>query len=55
MFLTAGVPFDGTPVVVINTYYTAIYVIYDIAVVIGICFAIVCLLFNFIFRKRKLV
>ena len=49
------VPSDGTPEVILNTYYAPIYIIYDIAVVIGIGFAIVCLLFNFIFRNRKLV
>ena len=49
------VPSDGTPIVILNTYYIPIYIIYDIAVVIGIGFAIVCLLFNFFFRNRKLV
>ena len=49
------VPSDGTPIVILNTYYTPIYIIYDIAVIIGLGFAIVCLLFNFIFRNRKLV
>jgi hypothetical protein len=54
--LTGGrIPSDGTPIVILNTYYAPIYIIYDIAVVIGIGFAIVCLLFNFIFRNRKLV
>lgn len=49
------IPSDGTPIVIINTYYMPIYIIYDIAVIIGIGFAIVCLLFNFFFRNRKLV
>lgn len=55
-FFTDGrVPSDGTPIVIVNTYYMPIYIIYDIAVVIGVGFAIFCLLFNFIFRNRKLV
>ena len=48
-----GIPSDGTPIVVLNTFYMAIYIIYDVFVIIGIIFAIVCLLFNIIFRNRK--
>lgn len=50
-----GVPSDGTPISILVTYYKALYIAYNIAVVLGLVFAVFCLLFNFIFRKRKLV
>ena len=50
-----GIPSDGTPIVVLNTFYMPIYIIYYIFVVLGIIFALVCLLFNIIFRNRKWV
>ena len=48
-----GIPSDGTPIVVLNTFYMPIYIIYDVFVILGIIFAFVCLLFNIIFRNRK--
>lgn len=48
-----GIPSDGTPIVVFTTYFTPLYVVYIIAVVIGLSFSAFCLMFNFIFRKRK--
>ena len=47
-----GFPSDGTPIVLITTFFTPLYIIYNIAVLIGIAFAVVCLLFNCIFRNR---
>lgn len=49
----AGIPPDGTPIKVINTFKTALVVILDIAAAAGIIFAIVCLVFNVVFRKKK--
>ena len=51
--LAAGIPPDGTPINVINTFKTELVVILDILAVAGIVFAIVCLVFNVVFRNRK--
>ena len=48
-----GFPSDGTPVVLITTFFTPLYIVYNVAVLIGIAFAVVCLMFNCIFRNRQ--
>ena len=50
---TDGVPPDGTPVKIINTFMKELVVIFDVIAIAGIVFAVICLLFNVIFRKRK--
>lgn len=50
-----GIPPDGTPISVINTFKLELVVIFDILAIFGIAFAIACLLFNIIFRNRKTV
>ena len=48
-----GIPNDGTPVKGINVQPLWLVIPYYILSLIGIIFAIVCLLFNFIYRKRR--
>uniref|UniRef100_A0A1X7SG58 G-protein coupled receptors family 3 profile domain-containing protein n=1 Tax=Amphimedon queenslandica TaxID=400682 RepID=A0A1X7SG58_AMPQE len=48
-------PYDGFPVIGITTNSIALVVIYDIVAGIGIIFAIVCFIFNVIFRKKRIV
>ena len=48
-----GIPPDGTPKIVITSILEPIFYVYTIFASAGIVFAIVCMLFNFIFRKRK--
>ncbi|XP_019853928.1 PREDICTED: gamma-aminobutyric acid type B receptor subunit 2-like [Amphimedon queenslandica] len=48
-------PYDGFPVIGITTNSIALVVIYDIVAGIGIIFAIVCFIFNIIFRKKRIV
>ena len=52
---TGGVPPDGTPNIIVKTVFPPLYITYFVAVAVGITFAIVCLLFNCIFRNRKWV
>ena len=48
-----GVPLDGSPKTVIRTFNIGLVVVFDTLATLGIAFAVLCLLFNFIFRKRK--
>lgn len=50
-----GIPPDGTPISVTNTIHDAVIVIYDMIAALGIIFAICCLVFNIVFRNKKLV
>ena len=50
---TDGVPPDGTPISIINTFKVELIVIFDTLVLLGIIFAVTCLLFNIIYRKRR--
>ena len=50
-----GIPSDGTPTKIFSGVHVAITVILDMFAIAGIIFAIVCLLFNVAFRKRKCV
>ena len=50
-----GVPLDGSPLTLINTFNTALVAVFDTLAILGISFTIGCLLFNFIFRRTKLV
>ena len=53
LLTTEGTPNDGRPEMVIVTVAIPLVVVYCIFSVLGCCLAIVCLIFNFIFRKRK--
>lgn len=48
-----GIPSDGVPEIVIVTVAVPLTVIYCILSVLGICFAAVCLVFNFMYREKK--
>jgi len=37
------------------TYHLALVVTYDTLAAVGIAFTMVCLVFNYVFRERKLV
>ena len=56
-FLSNGaavrVPPDGRPVNITNTYNLGLVITLDILATAGIVFAVVCLLFNIIFRNRR--
>ena len=48
-----GVPSDGTLIEVISSYHLALVITYDILAFLGLIYTTVCLVFNFVFRKRK--
>ena len=48
-----GVPPDGTPVTVTQSYHTALVVVYYILAVCGIMVSLVFLIFNIIYRNTK--
>ncbi|CAI8045251.1 Gamma-aminobutyric acid type B receptor subunit 2 [Geodia barretti] len=50
-----GYPPDGTPVAITNTYHTVLVVFYYFLAVVGITLSIVCLVFNFAYRKKKVI
>ena len=50
---TEGITPDGIPKLVIVSTALPLTVIYYILAIVGIIFAVVCLFFNIIFRKRK--
>lgn len=53
--LTDGVPPDGTPLKVFNGVHITITVVYDVLAIVGIMLAITCVIFNVVFRDRKLL
>ena len=53
LYFTDGTPPDGLPCIDISTYSVALVVVFYALTLAGIVFAIVCLLFNWIFRKSK--
>ncbi|XP_019855011.1 PREDICTED: gamma-aminobutyric acid type B receptor subunit 2-like [Amphimedon queenslandica] len=50
-----GIPPDGTPIKIVNTVHIGITVIIITMQVIGFSMLIICLLFNILFRNRKIV
>ena len=52
-YSTDGTPSDGTPLKVISHFHLALVIIYDILAFLGLVYTTVCLVFNFVFRKRK--
>ena len=52
ILFTDGISPDGKPEIVLNSILPPIAIIVDLLAFIGILFAIVCLIFNIIFRKR---
>ena len=54
-YATDGVPPDGTPQKTIHTFQLGLVIVYYLLAVAGIVFSVVCLLFNFAFRKTTYV
>lgn len=50
---TDGIPPDGKSKEVIHTYKTGLVVFIDILATFGIIFALVCLVFNVVFRNTR--
>ena len=48
-----GTPYDGRPIKIIEAVDISLTVIFIALATAGIVLAIVCLIFNFIFRERK--
>ena len=53
LLVTDGIPLDGIPRNVTTTVGFPLMVVMDILAFSGVGFAIVCLSFNILFRKRK--
>jgi len=51
--LTGGIPPDGIPLSVITTVSLPLTVTYNFLAAAGLTFALMCLGFNIVFRKRK--
>ena len=54
-YLSGGVPYDGIPTKDISTVSVALVAVIYVCAAAGVIFAVVCLVFNFIFRKKKYV
>ena len=52
-WFSGGSPLDGTPIKILHTFKLWLVAIFDCLASLGIVFAIVCLVFNIVFRKRK--
>ena len=48
-----GIPLDGTPLQMLRQINQILFITYTILASVGILFAILCLLFIIIFRKKK--
>ena len=48
-----GIPFDGKPTTKVETIFTVLAALIYIFAAVGVALAIVCLIFNFIFRSKK--
>ena len=48
-----GIPPDGTPIKVTNTIQIFLVIIFDVLAVVGIIFALICLVFNIVFKNKK--
>jgi len=51
--ILVGIPFDGVPVEEVVTVHISATVIIVLLATAGLVFTAVCLIFNFVFRKRK--
>ena len=49
-----GPPPDGTPNVLIQSFKKGLVALFYILAIVGIIFSITCLLFNTVFRNRRL-
>lgn len=53
IFIIGGIPYDGRPREITETVDVSLTVIFIVLATAGIILAIICLIFNFIFRERK--
>ena len=51
--ILVGIPYDGVPVEEVVTVHISATVIIALLATAGLMFTAVCLIFNFVFRKRK--
>ena len=54
VFPTEGIPNDGIPIEDVVTVSVALTVVYVILATAGLVFAVACILFNIIFREKRL-
>ena len=53
-FVSGGEPpYDGVPIEEVVSVDLSLTVIFSVLATVGIAFAVVCLVFNFIFRNKK--
>uniref|UniRef100_A0A1X7UH13 G-protein coupled receptors family 3 profile domain-containing protein n=1 Tax=Amphimedon queenslandica TaxID=400682 RepID=A0A1X7UH13_AMPQE len=50
-----GVPSDGTPIRIVSTFHLSLVVIFYTISFAGLVFCIICLVFTFYFRNKKLI
>ena len=55
MSLDGTPPYDGYEVDAIHQNNLSLIIIYDIAAFVGLIFVAVCLVFNIVFRNKKLI
>ena len=48
-------PYDGSPVDVVDHTHLAVTVIYCVLGILGLVFTVVCLVFNLMFKNKRLV
>ena len=53
LYMIGGIPYDGKPTEITRTVDISLTVIFIVLSTVGIIFAIICLIFNFVFRERK--
>ena len=51
--MTDGIPNDGIPIEEVVTVALPLTVVFAVLATAGLLFAVVCLAFNFAFRKRR--
>ena len=54
-FIIAGVPYDGEPLLEIVTVHPILTVFVIALTAMGAIFGIACMIFNFVYRNRRLV
>lgn len=55
VFFAAGIPYDGIPFEEVVTLHVSVTVIFLLLASAGMVFTVVCLIFNFAFRNRRLI
>ena len=50
-----GISFDGIPITTVMVYPVPMIAVFDFLATVGVIFTVICLLFNFRFRKKRYV